>query len=81
MALPVAVFVGEAQNWIPDLVERARKLTVGPGHMDVDIGPVVTRESKQRIERLIDEGTQTFWLLFIGRCCCWSYSLVGRQKP
>jgi malonate-semialdehyde dehydrogenase (acetylating)/methylmalonate-semialdehyde dehydrogenase len=26
MALPVAVFVGEAQNWIPDLVEKAKKI-------------------------------------------------------
>jgi malonate-semialdehyde dehydrogenase (acetylating)/methylmalonate-semialdehyde dehydrogenase len=56
MALPVAVFVGEAQEWIPDLVEKAKKLKVGPGHMDVDIGPVVTRDSKDRIERLINEG-------------------------
>lgn len=29
MALPVAIFVGEAQEWIPELVEKARKLTVG----------------------------------------------------
>lgn len=56
MALPVAVFVGEAQEWIPDLVERARKLKVGPGHLDVDIGPVVTRDSLKRIHHLIDEG-------------------------
>jgi len=56
MALPVAVFVGEAQAWIPDLVEKAKKLKVGPGHMDVDIGPVVTKDSKDRIERLIKEG-------------------------
>lgn len=56
MALPVAIFVGEAQEWIPELVDRARKLKVGPGHMDVDIGPVVTRDSLQRIERLINEG-------------------------
>lgn len=56
MALPVAVFVGEAQEWIPELVEKSRKLKVGPGHMDVDIGPVVTRDSLARIHRLIDEG-------------------------
>lgn len=31
MALPVAIFVGESQAWIPELVEKARKLTVGPG--------------------------------------------------
>ena len=31
MALSTAVFVGDAQEWIPDLVERAQKLVVGPG--------------------------------------------------
>jgi len=56
MALPVAIFVGESQAWIPDLVEKARKLTVGPGHMNVDIGPVVTCDSKKRIESLIQSG-------------------------
>jgi len=54
MALSVAVFVGEAQNWIPELVEKARKLTVGPGHLAVDLGPCVTAESKNKIEQLID---------------------------
>jgi len=56
MALPVAIFVGEAQEWIPDLVARASKLTVGPGHMNVDIGPVVSKENKARIEGLIQTG-------------------------
>ena len=31
MALSTAVFVGEAKEWIPELVERARKLTVNAG--------------------------------------------------
>ena len=31
MALSTAVFVGEAKEWIPDLVERAKKLTVNAG--------------------------------------------------
>lgn len=34
-------------------MEKARKLTVGPGHMNVDIGPVVTCASKDRIHALI----------------------------
>jgi len=58
MALPVAIFVGESQAWIPDLVEKAKKLTVGPGHMNVDIGPVVTTDSKKRIESLIQSGIE-----------------------
>jgi len=68
MALPVAVFVGDAQKWIPDLVEKAKNLRVGPGHMDVDIGPVVTRDSKNRIEKLIAEGvSQGAKLILDGR--------------
>lgn len=31
MALSTAVFVGDAQKWIPDLVERAKKLKVNAG--------------------------------------------------
>jgi len=31
MALSTAVFVGEAKNWLPDLVDRARKLKVNGG--------------------------------------------------
>lgn len=31
MALSVAVFVGEAQKWIPDLIERAKNLKVSSG--------------------------------------------------
>jgi hypothetical protein len=38
MALPVAIFVGESQNWIPELVEKARKLTVGPGKPHLEGG-------------------------------------------
>ena len=40
MALTTAVFVGETQEWIPELVEKCRKLKVGAGHLpDTDIGP------------------------------------------
>jgi hypothetical protein len=31
MALPVVIFVGEAKNWVGDLVEKAKKLRLGPG--------------------------------------------------
>ncbi|EPZ36308.1 hypothetical protein ROZALSC1DRAFT_30021 [Rozella allomycis CSF55] len=32
MALSTAIFVGEAKNWIPELVERAKKLNVNEGN-------------------------------------------------
>ena len=31
MALSTAVFVGEAREWIPELVERSKKLKVNAG--------------------------------------------------
>jgi malonate-semialdehyde dehydrogenase (acetylating)/methylmalonate-semialdehyde dehydrogenase len=40
MAISVAVMVGDAQKWIPDLVEASRKMKVGPGFTDPDIGPL-----------------------------------------
>jgi malonate-semialdehyde dehydrogenase (acetylating)/methylmalonate-semialdehyde dehydrogenase len=61
MALSVAIFVGESQKWIPELVERAKKLKVGAGHVaGVDVGPLIDKAAKARVERLIqtakDEG-------------------------
>jgi malonate-semialdehyde dehydrogenase (acetylating)/methylmalonate-semialdehyde dehydrogenase len=57
MALSTAVFVGEAKDWIPDLVERAKKLKVNAGHIPgADLGPVISPVSKQRILSLIESG-------------------------
>lgn len=57
MALSTAIFVGEAQEWISDLVERAKKLKINAGHIPgTDIGPVISPESKQRIFDLIQSG-------------------------
>jgi len=41
MAISVAVIVGDAKEWIPEIVEKTRKLTVGPGHEAVDIAPLI----------------------------------------
>lgn len=57
MALSTAIFVGEARKWIPDLVDRARKLKVNAGHIPgTDLGPVISKQSKQRISELVDSG-------------------------
>ena len=54
MALSVAVMVGEAKNWIPELVERAEKLKVTAGDQPgADLGPVISPESRARIERFL----------------------------
>jgi len=50
MALTTAVFVGEAQNWIPDLVEKAKKLKVSIGTEEgVDLGPLCDPPLKERV--------------------------------
>ncbi|XP_052769421.1 probable methylmalonate-semialdehyde dehydrogenase [acylating], mitochondrial [Mya arenaria] len=57
MALSTAVFVGEAKNWIPELVERAKKLRVNAGDQpDTDLGPVISPESKKRVCDLVQSG-------------------------
>ncbi|RWS22197.1 hypothetical protein B4U80_08278 [Leptotrombidium deliense] len=59
MALSTAVFVGSSKDWIPELVERAKKLKVNAGHVpDADLGPVISAESKQRISKLVESGKQ-----------------------
>jgi len=59
MAVSVAVPVGEetADAFVKKLAPRVQSLKVGPYTDTVaEMGPVITRESKQRIERYIDEG-------------------------
>lgn len=69
MALSTAVLVGETKEWLPELVERARKLKVDGGfEQGADVGPVISPAAKQRIESIIqsavDEGAT---LLLDGR--------------
>ncbi|XP_046967961.1 probable methylmalonate-semialdehyde dehydrogenase [acylating], mitochondrial [Vanessa cardui] len=57
MALSTAVFVGEAKEWIPDLVNRAQALKVNAGHVPgTDVGPVISVKAKERIFRLVESG-------------------------
>uniref|UniRef100_A0A4D5RA25 Probable methylmalonate-semialdehyde/malonate-semialdehyde dehydrogenase [acylating], mitochondrial n=1 Tax=Scolopendra viridis TaxID=118503 RepID=A0A4D5RA25_SCOVI len=57
MALSTAVFVGESKNWLPELVERAKKLNVNAGHEpNSDLGPVISPEAKKRILSLVEAG-------------------------
>jgi malonate-semialdehyde dehydrogenase (acetylating)/methylmalonate-semialdehyde dehydrogenase len=57
MALSTVIFVGETVNWLPEIVEKARALRVGSGMDDTtDVGPVITPESKARVESLIQAG-------------------------
>ena len=56
MAVSVAVLVGDAKQWIPDLVAKAKTLKVGPGADNLDLGPVISCGAKERIEGLIAQG-------------------------
>ena len=59
MATSVVVLVGASQQWLPDLVEKAKTLKVNAGNeAGTDIGPVVSRAAKQRILGLIEAGVK-----------------------
>ncbi|MGR3272241.1 methylmalonate-semialdehyde dehydrogenase (CoA acylating) [Thalassococcus profundi] len=81
MAISVAVPVGEetADRLIEKLVPRVEKLKVGPytAGEDVDYGPVITAQAKERIERLITSGVdQGAELVIDGR----NFSLQGYEN-
>jgi len=57
MALSTVVFVGETRDWLPELVDRAKALKVDGGFEEgADLGPLITPQSKERVERLIQSG-------------------------
>ncbi len=60
MAISVAVMVGDvADKIIPRLAERARTLKIKNGmEADAEMGPIVTRQSLERIEGYIELGVQ-----------------------
>jgi len=57
MATSVTVLVGEAQRWIPDIVAKAKTLQVNAGvEKNADLGPVVSKNARQRILGLVEDG-------------------------
>jgi malonate-semialdehyde dehydrogenase (acetylating)/methylmalonate-semialdehyde dehydrogenase len=57
MANSVVVLVGQAKDWLPEIVAASRKLKVGPGiQRDADLGPLVSPRARQRVLELIDSG-------------------------
>ena len=57
MALSAAVFVGESKNWIPEIVEKAKKLRVTEGtQKGADLGPLISPQAKERVHKLIQTG-------------------------
>ena len=59
MALSTAVFVGEAKEWIPEIIERAKKLKLNGGtEPGADLGPLISPEAKQRVCDLVQSGVE-----------------------
>ncbi|MBO3273975.1 CoA-acylating methylmalonate-semialdehyde dehydrogenase [Pseudomonas schmalbachii] len=59
MALSVVLLVGEAQKWLPELVEKAKTLKVSAGvEPGTDVGPLVSCSALDRVSGLIERGVQ-----------------------
>lgn len=60
MAISVAVAVGDAaEQLVAKVGDRARAITVGDGTQDsIEMGPVITPASKDRVHRIITEAEQ-----------------------
>ncbi|KAF6841172.1 methylmalonate-semialdehyde dehydrogenase [Colletotrichum plurivorum] len=59
MALSTCVMVGETKEWLPELAELAKKLNTNGGFEEgADLGPVISPQSKQRIESLIQSAEE-----------------------
>jgi malonate-semialdehyde dehydrogenase (acetylating)/methylmalonate-semialdehyde dehydrogenase len=56
MALSTLVLVGQAKEWLVDLVQQGSQLQVGAGwDSTTDVGPLITRASKERVLSIIDQ--------------------------
>ncbi|KAI9513043.1 methylmalonate-semialdehyde dehydrogenase [Russula earlei] len=59
MAISVVLLVGDAQAWLPDLMDLARNLKVNGGfEKDADLGPVISPAAKDRVLGLIGSAEQ-----------------------
>merc|ERR1712176_391800 len=54
MAISVVVMVGDSADWIPEIVEKSKKLTIGRGADNYDIAPVNNKASLDRILKILD---------------------------
>ncbi|KAI6087844.1 methylmalonate semialdehyde dehydrogenase, partial [Hypoxylon rubiginosum] len=59
MALSTLVMVGETKEWLTDLADSAKRLSVNGGFEEgADLGPVISPQSKERIESLINSAEE-----------------------
>ena len=71
MAISVAVFVGSARDWIPDLAAEFARVKPGVWHdPEAAYGPLISPEAKVRVESLIEAGmAEGAQCLLDGRFC------------
>lgn len=71
MAISVAVFVGEAQEWIPEVRDALAAAKPGAWNdKSASYGPIISQKAKERVESLITRGEQEGAnLLLDGRNC------------
>jgi len=67
MSISTVVMVGDAAQWIPEIVEKTKGLTVGAGVDNPDITPLNNPEHLAKVERLIANGAEHCDLLLDGR--------------
>ncbi|KAF9056521.1 methylmalonate-semialdehyde dehydrogenase [Panaeolus papilionaceus] len=59
MALSVAIVVGDANAWVPELIERAQALKVNGGfEAGADLGPLISPHAKERVTGLISSAEE-----------------------
>lgn len=57
MALTTVILVGESQQWIGDLVAKAKTLKISGGtEQGADVGPLISCAARSRVEGLIERG-------------------------
>lgn len=59
MAISVALLVGEAQDWLPEIKDKMAEMK--PGHWkkpESFYGPLISPQAKQKVERMIDQGVK-----------------------
>ncbi len=71
MANSVVLLVGQAREWLDDIITKSSAMKVGPGSdRSADLGPLVNKKARERVLRLIDNGVaQGATLLLDGRSC------------
>ena len=53
MAISVAIMVGDSQQWIPEIVEKSKNLTMGHGVDNLDIAPMNNKAALDRAVSII----------------------------